>query len=394
MQGQEYNPDDIKPENMPKIGRDGNVVGMVTPDQYMAQHGDQPLEVQPQVSAPVVQTPVVEGQPAVAPVQPVQPAQVPQATPDTDITVGGVTKKQSEWLAEMENAYNVDTSQIPAENRLKMLQGYIKDAHDAAWKRSNTQKAEENSRQRREVEAAAREIQMRQRVLADTEQRINAEKERLQSTATRQMAENQIYREDGTLDPQKLFEFNQIQMAKQRLVEIESEQVRLQSDLQKIAIDRTIAEAEELMASHPEIAMTEPLQAVIEKVDRQGQREHPDVQKLLDVYDIVDYAKKMNITLEMAFQRKAATGGLLSVRGNTPTAVPNIQITVPSTPSAERIAANVSGKQDGAQFLDGKGSLPTRPQVIPKQSLGDRVRDASQRSSAGRGNPALDKLGF
>jgi len=405
MDSNGYDPTTLTEDALPKIGRDGNVVGMTTPEQYRAMEESRiGQSVLGDGSGIPVQTPVAPVQ-TPAPLQGPQAPQAPQAptqTPtqtgtgvqDASITVGGETKKQSEWLKEMEDSYGVDTSNLPVEARQKMLQGYINTAHDNAWKKSNTQKAEEISRQRRQVEDRTREIEMKQRSLTDTLNRLTAEKTRMTAMAGKVMTEQAIYREDGSLDPQKLLEFNQIAMAKMRLAEIESDSAQLQQQAAQAAIDRTVAEAENLMAQHPEIAMTEPLQVVIEKVDKHGQSDHPDVQKLLDIYDIVEYAKKMNIPLEMAFQRKAATGSLLSIRGTASPSSTPIQITIPSTPSAERIAATVSGKQDGAQFLDGKGTLPTRPQVIPRQSVGDRVRDSSQRAGAGRGNPALDKLGF
>lgn len=414
MEGQEYDPTDPEfHKTLPAIGRDGNVVGMITPDQYKALEQSR-LGLAATAGAATPASPATPAQPA-APAQPASPQspipaapQGPQSpttpaqqpTPagtgaqDADITVGGVTKKQSEWLKEMEDAYGVDTSLLPAEARQKMLVGFINTAHDSAWKRSNTQKAEEISRQRRQAEEMLREIEMKQRSMTDTLNRFAAEETRLKVTASKVMPEQEIYRQDGTLDPQKFLEFNQIATAKARLAEIEAERSTLQRDAAQTAIDRTIAEAQNLMAEHPEIAMSEPLQAVIEKVDKHGQHDHPDVQKLLDIYDIVEYAKKMNITLEMAFQRKAATGSLLSVRSTaSPTTTP-IQITVPSTPNAERVAATVSGRQDGAQFLDGKGTIPARPQVVPRRSVADNIRDASQKAAAGKGNPALDKLGY
>jgi hypothetical protein len=404
MQGREYDSTDPNTANdLPKIGSDGNVVGMITPDQYraieesrlaQAQTAPQPVPMQAPTQVPPQSPTPAPTSPTPQPQLPPQPPPTGTGAQDSDITVGGVTKKQSEWYNEMEATYNIDTSLLPAESRQAMLEGYIAKSHDKAWKASNTQKAEEISRQRRVQGDITREIEMKQRVLSDTLNRLTAEEQRLTTIAAKTMSEQEIYREDGTLDPQKFMEYQQIGQAKFRLTEIEGDRSRVQNEAAQTAIDRTIAEAENLMAQHPEIAMTESLSAVIEKVDRHGQRDHPDVHKLLDIYDIVEYAKKMNITLEMAFQRKAATGSLLSVRGTAPAQPTQITVTVPSTPSAERVAASVSGKQDGAQFLDGKGTLPTRPQVAPRRSVADNIRDASQRAAAGKGNPALEKLGY
>lgn len=415
MIGQEYLPDNVNPDDLPKIGKDGNVVGMMTPEQYQAIEQSRLARTATGGAAPVTDPNAGAGPqgaagagpdnpPAGSGAQPAgaQATTTPPPAPqggateeDKVITVGGIQKKASEWLAEFENERGIDTTGLPPATKQGLLEDFINSKHKGAWQASNTRKSEEISRLRVESEAKAREVETKQRALGDLMTRLSEEEKRLTILAAQGLKDIDLYKEDGTLDAQKLLKYQQQESAKMRIAEIKVESERVNKDAAQAAIDRTIAESENLMATHPEFAMSEPLPLVIQKIEQYGDRSHPDYQRLLDLYDLVDYAKTRNIPLEMAYQRLSAQGGLISVRAGGASAAPQpIVVQIPSTPSGARVAATVAGKQDGAAFVDGKGAVPTRTPLMPKKTVGDSVRDASIRAAAGKGNPALEKLGY
>jgi hypothetical protein len=323
---------------------------------------------------------------------------------DSPITVGGITKPTSVWTKEMEDEYGVDASSLPEEARKKMVDGFINTKHKDAWQKSNTVKAQATAEQTRMAEQMKREadykLQQAERARIESQairKRLEAEKQRIVQIAQTEINPGDIYDGEGRLDPQKQYNYNKVLMARERMADIDTDIRTVDEQLQKSEVDRTVLEIEAFQAEHPEYQMTEPLLAVIQKVEGQGLKTHPDIGRLLDVYDILDYARSRGVPLALAHDRlsqqgKLSVSGATAPGGATPPPAP-LPSPSPADAQAKVIAAIRKKQSTQGPVLDGSG-VGGRPSVLPKASLGDRMRDASQKAIGGGGNSALEKLGY
>jgi len=135
--------------------------------------------------------------------------------------------------------------------------------------------------------------------------------------------------------------------------------------------------------------MSEPLAVVIRKIEQEKQFDHPDRDKLLDIYEILDCARDHTIPMEVAYQRLQKKGQLTVKLEKPPAPTTSVKQS-----ERERLAAAVASKQKGAAFVDTTGQRTTRPQLPKKSSLGDIMREHSRRALSGGNNEALDKLGY
>jgi hypothetical protein len=310
-------------------------------------------------------------------------------------------------MKEMEDAFNVDLSNVPEASRDKMLKAYISDSHDGAWKKANTQTSEENAHQRKRLEEEKAEfIRKRsafveeQKLLKREKEQLAKEKERQTKLASKVVTKDTIYDEDGRTDPDKLYEYNQARQAKENLERIgeresviqEREQA-LQQEQARAENDRLLAELKTFQLDHPEYATERTFEDTYKlyERDRSTLLTDPDVEKLLEIFEIRDYADSASVPMEIAFQHLVKKGRL-SVKATMPSNSLN-----QSTPSAESDKLRekfeaLKRKQSGAQFLSQDGGTPSRPQPGPKQTLASKIRAHSGASSGG--NAALSEMNY
>jgi myosin heavy subunit len=322
---------------------------------------------------------------------------------DQEITIGGEKHKLSELLEQMEKEYgDVDTSTLSPEARLNMLEAYIDHKHKGAWQRSQTQTAQEQAEEKRrlaeqgeKLKGQEEEIRQRRAGILSREAEITArlstitrDIESLKTIAAKEIKVEDTKDGDGNMIPEKFEEYIEVKQARARLAALEASKQTVGQEADQAAKNRLLADVELFLATHPQYVMGEPLAAVIRKVE-EGQYDHPDRDRLLDIYDIIDYHRDHNIPLDVAFQRLEKKGQLTVKLEKPP-----VPTTTAKQTEHERLVAAVAAKQKGAQFIDTTGNQNKRPQLPRKESLGDLIRESSRRAMSGGSNEGLDKLGF
>lgn len=298
-------------------------------------------------------------------------------TDDKEITIGGETKKSSEWFAQMEEEDDADYSELPEKTRQNLLNRFIAAKNDGAWKKSNTEVAQANAEHKRELEREAREIEQKRRSLEFNKKRIEAKVTKLKELAEKQFDENEIYDAEGKLIPKKQFEYNQILNAQQQLPELEEELKQLSEESAQAESDQLLAQINSLQANHPELRTKENFVSVIRKVEKERQLDHPDFPTVRMIRRVLSEAAESNVDPETAYGFLVADGLIKPARATQPTK--SQSITQPQNP-VKRLANAIVRKQTGAT-----PSLPAGASR-PKPTTKNKIRLGAQIAQELRGN--------
>ena len=318
---------------------------------------------------------------------------------DKEIAVGGEKKKRSEWLAEMENAGNLDLSSVPVETQNFLLDNYIDSKNKEAWQKTLTHKSEEASHQRKAQEAV---LARKEKELTEKHMQLRAREAEIarQIGDRRKMIEKPISREEvvdseGRVDLDRQRQYFRQQDAAEELPRLQTELDTLKQESAQAEINRTLAALEVMQQQFPEYATAEPLPAAIARLEKDKDYSHPDTQRVLDILDIVDYSNRHAIPVDLALERLRAQGRL-TVKG-VEAGAPDKSLAkeVPTNRAREEVVRQIAENQrKGVRMIPAGGGGLSRPSLQQKTPLGDRLREASQRAMGASTSRELDDKGW
>ena len=399
MQGSEYTHDTVPPE--PAITKDGRNTerGVVSIEDaakidavVAGAETEQPVTVeQPAVDQPPVDEPESTDEPAT--VDEPAPSDEPVTKPDSEpvtvneeestITVGGVTKPVDQWLQEMYREIPGAIALSP-EEQSRVLDGWINTRHKKAWQKNLTQSSQEAAEQKREIEKKAAEIRARQQQVNEERRKVKAEAERLEKRKNEleKIASMDVKpSDDGVESDEERYQKFRKRQAQDELNSIKDQESQLQQQSAQFDADGVLLEVSLFQTQHPEYATGEEFVRVAHQVRQEGKFDHPDVHRVLDVLDIIEYASERQIPMELAYQQLQKSGKLAVKSEGKP-----LPTSIKRSSDAKRMAAELAKRQlNGTQFLDGKPA--PRPTVGgPAVPLGDKIHAAGQRAR-GAGAP-------
>jgi hypothetical protein len=308
---------------------------------------------------------------------------------DKVIRVGGVEKKRSEWLAEFEESRGIDTSSLPQELADGLLNDYIDGKHKGAWQKNLTEKSEELAVQRKEIEASRRQIDIKKQALSERRQRLETEMKKTQELAAKNIKKEDVA-PDGELDIDKQFEYQEMKAAQRRLPEIEQELQQLQQEVVHTDSDRLLADIEILQTIYPQLQTSVPIAQVADAIEKQKVKNHPDMQKYVDIQEVADYAERFGLPIDVAAERLIQKGQLISVRESTET-----MTTIPSRNAAqEALVTQIARNQRGAAPGLPAGGSPARVIIQPKANIAQEMRKASGKAAGGGQSGELTRLNY
>lgn len=304
-------------------------------------------------------------------------------------TVGGVEKKQSEILAELGEELGVDTAELPAESKEKMIAMFLDSKNKSAWQKTLTQKSQNVSEERKKAEAILNQVSVQR-------ERTEAALEDIKSKVAKleKFASSAITEAEAIDDPKKMREYIRKQDAEEELPALLEQQKELETKASQYADSQQVAEITLFQSANPQYQTSEKFTEVLQKFDENVIDEsHPDVDRLLDIVDITRHAKAIGKSLEVA-QKDLAKRGQLRVKA---TSQSKLSIPKPQPQKGETFAEKLARRQKNpTAFLPGKGGSAPLRSSAPKKALGDVLKDHSSASvgTSTDSNAPLAKMGY
>ncbi len=303
------------------------------------------------------------------------------------ITIGGVQKRESEVVAEMEEEFGVDTSQLPPENLQKMLNTFLDSKNKGAWQKSLTQNSQAVATQRKEAQQMLDQVNVQrirtEEALADIAGKIKQ---------LEKYAASDVTEADAIDSPIKQREFNKKLDAEEQLPELRKQHEELEDKASQYANSQKVAEITLFQSANPQYLTSEKFAEVLQKFDEGTLPEDsPDADRILDLVSVARHAQTIGKSLEVAY-KDLAKMGQLRVKPASQNKPP---IPKPKSPIGETFAEKLAKRQKNpTNFLSGSGGKPAIKASAPKKAAGDLVREATSRALGTQGSKAIDEIGY
>jgi hypothetical protein len=324
-------------------------------------------------------------------IDPEQDSNVPPAVQqleEKDISIGGITKKTSEWIEEFQSEDGIDLSQLDPKVQETLLNRYIDSKNKDAWQKSLTQKNQAVSEGRKQTEALLSQV-----AAQESRTQYSLDQVKREITKIRGYANLNIDKNDPNLfsDPDIQRQYAKMMDAREELPSLISQQQELEQSATQIATKRLEAELSLFQHSYGHYKTDYPLSEAF-RLFSTGQLDYesPDFDKVQDLIDIADHSAKRGLTFDNAYKDLKKLNKVRVKDENRVTSLPKPNETQKRPTLVQSIAKN----QSGARFLSGAGSRQTVRPSKPQKSTGDLIRESSQRAVGSGGNEGLSKLGY
>ena len=317
----------------------------------------------------------------------VEPQEASQQLEEKDISVGGITKKTSEWIQEFQSEDGIDISSLDPKAQETLLNHYLDSKNKSAWQKSLTEKNQAVADARKQTERILQDISRQEDRIDYSLEQVNTQIQRIQGYANLNIA-----KDDPNLysDPDLQRQYLKMMDAREELPQLIQQKKQIEQSATQIAAKKIEAEFSLFQHSIGHYKTEAPISQLLASYSQnQLDYESPDFDKVQDLIDIAKHAGDRGLSFDNAYKDLKKLGRLrVKQEEKFPLPKPNAKS------NTQSFVQSISRKQQGTQFLSGSATRNAVRPSAPMKSEGDLLKEASSRAMGRPGGEGLSKLGY